>query len=113
MTTLQIPLDKNPDVAALVADMQPGDKIYACLTIQSQDAQTLTARLKEVTDDPDDLPKPAEYSDGENMDEDGDDDEGAPEKSPEGEEAEPKPAEKPGSLGRKLAAKMMSGDSSF
>lgn len=110
MTTITIPLDKNADVAALLADKQPGDKVYGCFSLKDMTDQTATLRIEEMTDDPDELSKPGDSSD------DGDetDDEGTPEKSPEGAEAEPKPAAEPGSMGRKLAARMNSaGDSSY
>jgi len=55
-TVVIIPLDHNKDVAALVADKQPGEKIYACGTIKALDEQTLTLRIEEVTDNKEDLP---------------------------------------------------------
>lgn len=111
MTTIQIPLDKNPDVAALIADKQPGDKIYGCFTIKAQDAQTATLRIEEMTDDPAQLPKPDEYDEeaGEGDDSAGEE-KGEADQSPEGAEAEAKPTKAPGSMGRELAAKMMGGD---
>jgi hypothetical protein len=114
MTVIQIPLDKNPDVAALAADKNPGDRIYFCTTIKSNDPQTLAVRIEEATDDPADLPKPDAYDeeDGE-TDDSAEEEKGEADQSPEGKEAEAKPAEQPGSMGRKLAAKLMSGDSSF
>lgn len=106
MTTIQIPLDKNADVAALLADKSPGDRVYGCFTVKDLTEQTATLRIEEMADDPSELPKPDDpkYAD------DGDDaDESAPEKSPEGAEAEtPEPAKRAGSMGRELAAKMNS-----
>ena len=61
-TVVIIPLDNNKDVAAMVADMQPGQKLYACGTIKALDDQTLTLRITEVTDKREDLPK---YGEGE------------------------------------------------
>lgn len=55
-----IPLENNKEISALVADMQPGDKLYACGSIKALDAQTLTLRIEEVTNKRDDLPKPGE-----------------------------------------------------
>ena len=106
MTTVQIDLAKNPDVAALVSGKEPGDKVFACFTIKSQDTQTLTLRIE-------DLPKAEDYDE---EDEDGgDEDASEPKQSPEGKEAEAEPVtgKKAGGYGRELAAKMMSGDSSF
>ena len=114
MTTIQVPLDKNPDVAALLSDKSPGDSVYACFSIKSVDTQTATLRIKEMTDDPAELPKSDAYDEEEGETDDGADEEkGEADQSPEGKEAEAKPAEQPGSMGRKLAAKLMSGDSSF
>ncbi len=114
MTVLQIPLDKNPDVAALVADKDTGSRVYFCATIKSKDTQTLAVRIEEVSDDPSELPKPDSY-DEENgeTDDSADEEKGEPDQSPEGKEAEAKPAAQPGSMGRQLASKLMSGDSSF
>lgn len=110
MTTIQIPLDKNPDVAALIADKEPGDKVYGCFTIKAQDAQTATLRIEEMTDDPAQLPKPGEYDEASGDENGNADEENAEKKSPEGSEAESKPTKAPGSMGRDLAAKMMGGD---
>ena len=113
MTTVQIDLAKNPDVAALVSGKEPGDKVFACFTIKSQDTQTLTLRIEEFADSPEDLPKAEDYDE---EDEDGgDEDASEPKQSPEGKEAEAEPVtgKKAGGYGRELAAKMMSGDSSF
>ena len=57
MTTLQIDLIKNPKLAALAKDKEPGTSLYAEMSIKSQDAQTLTVRLEEVTDDLSELGK--------------------------------------------------------
>lgn len=62
-TVVIIPLDNNKDVAAMVADMQPGQKLYACGTIKALDDQTLTLRITEVTDKREDLPKYGEDED--------------------------------------------------
>jgi hypothetical protein len=93
MTTVTIPLDKNPDLAALVADKEVSDWIGLKASIKAKDGQTLTLRLEEC----DDCEKP------EGADEDDEDEE---EETP----AEPdKPAEKPA---KALAAKLAGGDSS-
>lgn len=65
MQILPIDLKKNADVADLIADMQPGDRIYFCATIKDKDEQTLNARIEEVTKTPDELPKPDEYDEDE------------------------------------------------
>lgn len=67
-TVITIPLSDNEELAALVADKQPGAKLYACGTIKALDEQTLTLRVEEVTDKKDDLPDPD--SDEEGGDED-------------------------------------------
>lgn len=70
-TVITVPLDKEPDVAALTADMQPGDKVFGCFTIKARDSQTLTLRLQEMADSPDDLPDTTDEDEAD--DEDGDD----------------------------------------
>jgi len=60
-TVVIIPLENNKDVAALVADKQPGDKLYACGTIKANDDQTLTFRIEEVTDNKAELPDKEDY----------------------------------------------------
>jgi hypothetical protein len=69
---ITIPLEKNDEIAALVADMQPGQKIYGCFSIKSKDAQTLNLRIEEITDNKEDLPDKSDYDEDE--DEEGDDD---------------------------------------
>lgn len=48
MQVIQIDLFKNPEVASVVSDMQPGDAIIIHGTIQSLDQQTLTVTVEEV-----------------------------------------------------------------
>lgn len=115
MTTIQIPLDRNADVAALLADKQPGDKVYACFSLKSMDPQTATLRIEEFADTADELSKPddAAEEDGE-TDDSAEEEKAETDQSPEGKEAEPYTGKKPGSMGREMAAKLMSGgDSSF
>jgi hypothetical protein len=50
MTTITIDLTKNPELAALVADKQPGDWIELRASIKAKDDQTLTARLETCDD---------------------------------------------------------------
>lgn len=65
-TVITIPLEKNKEIAALIADMQPGDRLYSCMTIKAKDDQSLIVRVEEMADKPDDLPKPDQYDeDGE------------------------------------------------
>lgn len=93
-----IDLKKNPDVAALVADMEPGDKVYACFTIKSKDDQTLFIRLSEMSDTCGELEK-------------SDDTESEAEDAGEA-EPEEKPAEEPTpekSRGEKMVDKMNMG----
>lgn len=119
MSVVQIPKDKNPDVAALLGDKDPGTRVYACFTIKSQDPQTAQLRIEEFADSPEDLSKPDdEYDEDEDADHEkseSDEEEKAEHQSPEGKEADAEPftGKAKGSMGRELAAKMMSGDSSF
>lgn len=69
-TVITIPLEKNKDIAALVADKQPGDYLYGCFTIKANDPQTLTVRIEEMTDKKDDLPDHDNEGDDENDTED-------------------------------------------
>lgn len=50
MTTLTIDLQKNPELAALVSDKQPGDWIELRASIKAKDEQTLTVRLENCDD---------------------------------------------------------------
>jgi acetyl-CoA carboxylase beta subunit len=50
MTTIQIDLTKDPEVAALLADKEPGAKVYGCFTVKSLDEQTAVLRIKEMAD---------------------------------------------------------------
>ena len=67
-TVITIPLTDDKELASLVADKQPGDRLYACGTIKALDEQTLTLRIEEVADKVDDLP------DAETAEEDADED---------------------------------------
>jgi hypothetical protein len=77
---ITIPLEKNDEIAALVADMQPGQKVYGCFSIKSKDAQTLNLRIEEITDNKEDLPDKGDYEE----DEDSDDDESVEEEDDNG-----------------------------
>lgn len=59
---ITIPIEKNKELAALVADKQPGEKLYGCFSIKSKDDQSLVLRIEEMTDSKEDLPDKAEYS---------------------------------------------------
>ena len=59
-TVITIPIEKNKEIAALVADKQPSDRLYGCFTIKAKDDQSLILRVEELSDKPDDLPKPDE-----------------------------------------------------
>lgn len=70
---ITIPIENNDELAALVADKQPADKLYGCFTIKSKDDQTLVLRIEEMTDNKEDLPdKDYEEEDGDEKDEDED-----------------------------------------
>jgi hypothetical protein len=93
MTTVQIPLDKNPDVAALVAEMEPGTPVYGAFTLKSRDEQTLVLRIEDMEASADELPS-AEELRGEEDDEEEDETE-TPEEPATAPEAEPeKPSKK-------------------
>lgn len=86
-TIITIPIEKNEDLAALLADKQPADRLYACGTIKALDENTLTLRIEEVTDKIEDLPKQDEDDEDKDKDE-GDTDEEQPDGSTEGETEE-------------------------
>jgi len=65
---ITIPLEKNKEISALVADKQPADTLYGCFTIKAKDDQSLVLRVKELTDNKEDLPEKEEYDE---EDEDG------------------------------------------
>lgn len=96
-----IDLSKNPDVAALVGDMEPSARVFACFTIKDKDEQTLTLRLSEMASTRDELPKDGDYEDEDSDDEEDD----------EGDEMDDEPAEKAPekSAGERMAEKMSSG----
>jgi hypothetical protein len=48
MQTLTIDLKTNPDVAAVVADLEPGTGLTIKASIKALDEQTLTVTLEEV-----------------------------------------------------------------
>lgn len=58
MQVVQIDLFKNPEVASVVSDMQPGDSIILHGTIKALDQQTLTVTVEEV-EEGDELSTPA------------------------------------------------------
>ena len=62
-TVITIPLEKNKEIAALVADKQPADRLYGCFTIKAKDDQSLVLRVEELTDSKDELPDPDKYDD--------------------------------------------------
>lgn len=82
-SVIPIDLTKNPDVAALVADKEPGSEVYGCFTIKSRDDQTLELRIKGMAATCDEL---------KDLEDDDEDEETG--QSPEGDEAEaPEPPE--------------------
>ena len=60
-TVITIPLEKNKEIAALVADKQPGDRLYGCFTVKAKDDQSLILRTEEITDNKADLPEKEDY----------------------------------------------------
>lgn len=69
-TVVTIPLGKNTEIAELVADKEPGDKLYGCFSIKAKDDQSLMIRIEEITDNIEDLPKPGEYDDDDESEKD-------------------------------------------
>lgn len=79
-SVVTIPLPQNPDVAELVTDMQPGQKLYGCFSLKSKNDQTIELRIEEMAATRDELPDGKEHSDGDsedqiNADVEGDEDE--------------------------------------
>ncbi len=70
MTTVTIPLDKNPEVKDLVIDMEPGDRVYGCFSIRAKDDQTLELRIEEMAATRDELPAKGDKSDDDDDDSD-------------------------------------------
>jgi hypothetical protein len=107
MEVITIDLVKNPDVAALVADLQPSQKIYGCFTIKDKDDQTLSIRIEEMAASKDELSSEDEAEDEEMEEEEEDEMEDGEEEevpqSPEGAEEEPP--------SRKLARQLEGGSS--
>lgn len=48
MDTIDIDLRKNPDLSALIADMQPGDPVTLHTTIQHKDDQTVKLTIEDA-----------------------------------------------------------------
>jgi hypothetical protein len=71
MQTITIDLKKNPDVADLIADMDPGAKICLYTGIKAKDDQTLTLTLDsaEQCEDKSDDEDESEEEDSEESDE--------------------------------------------
>lgn len=65
-TVISIDLTKNPELAALVADKQPGDWITLDASIKSADEQTLMARLERCEE----CEKPADADEYDDEDDD-------------------------------------------
>ena len=72
-SVLDIPLDKNPDVAALVADKSVGDRVFGAFTIKAKDDQTLSIRIEEMADNPSELPEKEDTNDEDDEDTETDD----------------------------------------
>lgn len=52
---LTLDLSKNKELADLISDMEPGETIYAELSIVAKDDQSLTTEVEAVGSSPDDL----------------------------------------------------------
>lgn len=66
MQIIPIDLKKNPEVADLLTDMQPGARVYLCATIKDKDLANANLRIEEIVAKPEDLPQPGEkYGDEE------------------------------------------------
>ncbi len=48
MQIVAVDLKKNPEVADLLVDKQPGDRVYACFTIRDKDENTANLRIEEI-----------------------------------------------------------------
>lgn len=112
MTTITIPLDKNPEVAQLLSDKEMGDCIYGCFTVKSVDGQTAVLRIKDMADSPDDLAPADNPAEEDAETDDGPAEEKMEKQSPEGAEEEmPKPS-KAGKTGADFAAMLSGGGGS-
>jgi hypothetical protein len=60
MQIVPVDLTKNPRVADLLVDMQPGQRVYACLTIKDKDEKNANLRIEEIVATPEELPQPDE-----------------------------------------------------
>lgn len=103
MQTITIPLDKNPTVADLVADKEPGEKIYGRFSIKAVDQQTLTLTTEQMSDSKDDLDSGESEGEDDSEDEVGEDEEPVPTEVPKKKE----------SMGAKMAARLMETDSAM
>lgn len=85
MQSLPIDLKKNPDIADLVATMQPGDRIDLHTLIKAKDDQTVTLTIEDASEgkDPEDEDAPKGDNLGSADDGEGDADM-APPAAPEG-----------------------------
>jgi len=52
---LNIDLNKNPEVASLIADMEPGADVFLKTTLKFKDDQTAKLRIEAVAAEPEDL----------------------------------------------------------
>lgn len=50
MQTIDIDLKQNPDIANLVADLEPGAKIELSTSIKAKDDQTLTLTIESASE---------------------------------------------------------------
>jgi hypothetical protein len=103
-TVITVDLTKEPDVAALTADMQPGAHVYGCFTIKSRTDQTLELRISDMAATCDELPEESDSTDEEDAEDGGDDEEA------EGEPADAEKEVKTEAPAKKLARQLDGGD---
>lgn len=102
MSLINVDLVKEPEVAAMLADAQPGDCIYGCFRLKTKDDQTATLRIDGMAKSKDELPEHDDEDDDANPNDVEDD------TKPEG--GEEMGGKKAGSMGQRIAAKVASGD---
>lgn len=103
MTTITIDLTKDPEVAALLADKEPGAKVCGCFTVKSRDDQTAVLRIQSMADTCDELKSAM-----------ADDEEGEDTADDEGDEGEDAPVAAPKkSMGERMASSMSGSEESM
>jgi hypothetical protein len=72
-SVITVSLDKNPELRDLVEDLQPGAKVYSCLSLRYKDDQSVQLRIEEVARTRDELPDKPESGDDEDGERDSED----------------------------------------